>query len=245
MKKIQVVVNGAWGKMGQVAIAALTDSADFALVASLGHQDNLAASLQTHAVDVVVDLTRADCVFANSLAIIRSGSRPVIGTSGLSAAERAELETECAAHNLGGLIVPNFSIAAVLMMQCAARIAQHLPEVEIIEGHHPQKQDAPSATAIKTAHEIALTRAELPSTLDASARRPLARGELHHGIAIHSLRIAGMLAQQEVIFGQAGETLSLTHRTLDRVSFMPGLLLACRRVMQLDKLYYGLEHVLD
>jgi 4-hydroxy-tetrahydrodipicolinate reductase len=228
MKKPRVIVNGAFGKMGTVAVAALTDSAEFDVVACLGHQDNLAQRLADAPVDIVVDLTRADSVFANSMTIIQAGSRPVIGTSGLKPEQITELQRACAAQALGGLIVPNFSLSAVLMMQCAARIAHYLPDVEIVEGHHPQKRDAPSATALKTAHEIAQ-----------------AWGNSARDIPIHSIRLPGILAQQDVIFGQSGETLTLSHRTLDRGSFMPGLLLACRRVMQLNQLYYGLEHVLD
>ncbi len=243
MKTPRVLVNGAFGKMGEAATAAIEQSDEFELVARLGRHDSLAQTLAAIPVDIVVDLTRADCVFENSLTIIRSGCRPVIGTSGLHPAQIEQLQQACAAAARGGLIVPNFSIAAVLMMQCAALIAGYLPEVEIIEAHHPQKQDAPSATAIKTAWQIAQVR-KLEHAAPIAARA-LARGELHHGIPIHSLRLPGVVAQQEVMFAQSGETLSLVHRTLDRASFMPGLLLACRRVMRLDRLYYGLEHVLD
>jgi len=243
MKKPRVLVNGAFGKMGQVAVVALKDCQEFELVASLGHQDDLAVTLAAMSVDIVVDLTRADSVFANSLAIIDAGCRPVIGTSGLTSQQVQQLQHQCAELSRGGLIVPNFSLAAVLMMQCAATISRYLPEVEIIEGHHPHKQDAPSATALKTAQEIAHAR-QVPLS-QPHTKRPVARGEVHHGVPIHSLRLSGILAQQEVMFAERGETLSLVHRTLDRVSFMPGLLLACRRVMGLSSLYYGLEHVLD
>ena len=117
MKKPRVVVNGALGKMGRVAVAALTESGEFELAACLGHQDNLAHTLATTPVDIVVDLTRADSVFANSVAIVQAGCRPVIGTSGLTSEQISQLQAECAAQGLGGLIVPNFSLAAVLMMQ--------------------------------------------------------------------------------------------------------------------------------
>ncbi len=243
MKKWRVTVNGAFGNMGQIACAVLTDSSEFELVARLGHQDNLAQALQNTPVDMVVDLTRADCVMANTLAIIASGSRPVIGTSGLQTAQIEQLQRECGRLARGGLIVPNFSIAAVLMMQCAARIARYLPAVEIVEAHHVRKQDAPSATALKTADQIA--RARKSPQLLAATDQSVARGEVHHGVPIHSLRLPGIIAQQDVIFAQPGETITISHRTLDRTSFMPGLLLACRQVMRLNQLVYGLEHVLE
>jgi 4-hydroxy-tetrahydrodipicolinate reductase len=145
---------------------------------------------------------------------------------------------------LGGLIAPNFSLAAVLMMQFSAVAGRYLHDVEIIEAHHPQKIDAPSGTAMKTADLIAKSRDISTQSSSLLTEKLPARGELHHGIPIHALRLPGVLAQQDVIFGQHGETLTLTHRTIDRASFMPGLVLACQRVTSLTTLCYGLEHVL-
>ena len=153
-----VIVNGAQGKMGLLACKTIQDHPEFQLVAGLGRGDDLANAIcNTHA-QIVIDLTRADCVYEICLTIINQGAHPVIGTSGLLEEQIQPLQSMCKEKHLGGLIVPNFSIAAVLMMRFAADAARYLPEVEIIEAHHPQKLDAPSGTAIKTAELIAAAR---------------------------------------------------------------------------------------
>ena len=169
----------------------------------------------------------------------------MIGTSGLLDAEIDELRALCAVAKLGGLIVPNFSIAAVLMMQFAAKAAYYLPDVEIVEAHHPAKAEAPSGTALKTADVIAKARTRAPHLPRCQEIVPGALGALHQDVRIHSLRLPGTLAQQDVIFGQLGETLTLRHQTMDRLSFMPGVVLACQKVLVLDKLVYGLDQLLD
>lgn len=242
---LKVIVNGAHGKMGIEACKTIQKHPDFQLVASLGHHDDLAETIINTQADIVIDLTSAESVYENSLMIIKHGASPVIGTSGLLEEHIQALKARCAEKKLGGIIVPNFSISAVLMMRFAAEAARWLPEVEIIEAHHPQKLDAPSATSIKTAELIASARCLPKAKLPLKEQLPGARGATHRDINIHALRLPGILAQQQVIFGSIGETLTLTHNTIDRSSFMPGLILACQQVRQLDGLYYGLEHVLE
>lgn len=239
-----VIVNGAHGKMGALACKTIQEHTEFQLVASLGSRDNLGVAITETCAQIVIDLTRADCVFENSLTIINHGAHPIIGTSGLLGEQIQTLRQLCEEKKLGGIIVPNFSISAVLMMRFAAEAARLLPDVEIIEAHHPQKLDAPSGTALKTAELIAMARRTAKSKLPLKELLPGARGATHHDVNIHSLRLPGILARQQVIFGNTGETLTITHDTLDRSSFMPGLILACQRVKELDTLYYGLEDLL-
>lgn len=241
----KVVINGAFGKMGQEACVAIENDERFELLAALGRNDNLSEVLQTLKPDIAIDLTRADVAYRNARTIIESGIRPVIGTSGLSAQEIKTLQSLAESQQLGGIIAPNFSIAAVLMMQCAQKIAAFMSAVEIIEMHHPQKQDAPSQTAIKTAQLIAdsqKVRYQTPIEYHESVSGAL--GGKVANIPIHSLRIPGVVAEQTVIFGQSGETLTLNHKSLDRKSFMPGLIFACIEVMKQQTLIYGLEHIL-
>ena len=239
-----VIVNGAHGKMGTLACKTIQEHPDFHLVASLGRGDNLKSAIISTRANIVIDLTRADCVYENSLTIINQGAHPVIGTSGLLDDQICTLQQLCEENKLGGIIVPNFSISAVLMMRFAAEAARLLPEVEIIETHHQQKLDAPSGTAIKTAEMIANARRAEKAILPLKELLPGARGATHRDVNIHSIRLPGVLARQSVIFGNTGETLTITHDSIDRSSFMPGLILACQKVTGLDGLYYGLEHLL-
>lgn len=240
----RVIVNGALGKMGSLACETIRQHSDFELVGALTRKDDLRRAIVEKQAAIVVDLTRADSVFENSLAIIESGAHPVIGTSGLLDNQIAALTELCHARKLGGIIAPNFSISAVLMMRFAAEAARYLADVEIIEAHHPQKYDAPSGTALKTAEMIAKAReagVEPPATHELLAG---ARGCQHQDVRIHSLRLPGVIARQQVVFGSLGETLSITHDSIDRACFMPGIVHCCQKVQQLDGLYYGLEHIL-
>lgn len=241
---IRVIVNGAAGKMGSLASTTLENHPEFELVARLGSNDKLAQTIKATQAQIVVELTRADCVYENSLTIIQAGAHPVIGASGLLAKQVSELTTLCEQEKLGGIIAPNFSIGAVLMMIFAAKAAEYLPEVEIIETHHQQKLDAPSGTAIKTAELIAKARKSPKNQLTLKELIPGARGGSYEDINIHSLRLPGVLAKQDVIFGSQGETLSISHNSIDRQCFMPGVVLACQKVMQLEHLVYGLESIL-
>lgn len=236
-----IIINGAAGKMGRIAYEALHAHPSFQIVAQLGRNDDLKASISETKARIVIDLTRADCVYETSQTIIEAGAHPVIGTSGLTETQRLHLQEQCKQQGLGGLIVPNFSISMVLLMRFAEEAARLLPDVEIIEAHHPQKADAPSATAINTAERIARARKK-PST---PHDNECARGAWYHGVPIHAVRIEGILAQQHVMFGSMGETLTLTHNTLDRRAYIPGIVLACERVLTLTSLCYGLEHILN
>jgi 4-hydroxy-tetrahydrodipicolinate reductase len=241
----RVIVNGAHGKMGTLACETINNHPDFQLVASLGREDNLQKAILDTKAQIVVELTRADCVYENSLIIIKNNAHPVIGASGLLPEQIHTLQELCAEKKLGGIIAPNFSIGAVLMMRFAAAAAHFLPEVEIIETHHQQKLDAPSGTALKTAEMIAAARRDKKNQLSLKELVQGARGATHHDVNIHSLRLPGVLARQQVVFGNTGETLTITHDSIDRASFMPGVILSCKRVQQIDRLYYGLEHLLD
>lgn len=241
---IRVIVNGAKGKMGTIACTTLSTNLEFELVGQLSKNDNLAQTINETKADVVLELTRADCVFENSLTIINSGCRPVIGTTGLLDNQIEELTALCAKNQIGGMIVPNFSIGAVLMMLFAEQASSFLSEVEIIESHHQQKLDAPSGTALKTAQMIAAARKNNKNELRLKELIANARGANFESINIHSVRLPGVLARQEVIFGNLGETLSITHNSIDRACFMPGIVLACKEVMNLNSMVYGLEHFL-
>jgi 4-hydroxy-tetrahydrodipicolinate reductase len=243
--QVRVIVTGARGKMGTIAVETIRQHPQFTLVAALGSGDSLQHSIVDKKAQIVIDLTRADCVYENALTIIDSGVHPVIGTTGLREDELTILRNRCAEQQLGGIIVPNFSLGAVLMMRFAAMAARFLPEVEIIEMHHQQKLDAPSGTALKTAEMIHAARRSTKQALSLKELIPGARGGTHHDVNIHSLRLPGVLARQTVVFGNVGETLTITHDSIDRRCFMPGLILACQRVMDLDHLYYGLEHLLE
>ena len=243
---VRVIVNGVNGKMGHLAKMTIEACPEFELVAGLSKQDNLRQTIVDTRAEIVIDLTRADCVYDNSVAIIESGAHPIIGTSGLLDDQIDRLKTLDQAQQLGGIIVPNFSIAAVLMMRFASLAAQYFPCVEIVEAHHPQKYDAPSGTAMKTADMIAKTRKNISPQENTHHELLLgARGAHYQGIQIHSLRLPGVLAQQQVMFGSTGETLTITHDSIDRACYMPGMILCCQKVKQLNTLYYGLDTLLD
>ena len=242
---IRVIVNGANGKMGHVACDAIEKHHAFQLVARLGRHDDLERIIFETKANIVIELTQADCVYKNSVAIINANAQPVIGASGLLPEQIQELQNRCIEKKLGGIIVPNFSLAAVLMMRFSAMAARFFTEVEIIEAHHQQKLDAPSGTAIKTAEMIAAARTRPQNTLPLNLLIDGARGAKHGGVPIHSLRLPGVLARQQVMFGSPGETLTITHDSIDRSSFMPGLILACEGVQKIQTLVYGLEYFLD
>lgn len=243
--KIRVIVNGAKGKMGRLACETINNHPDLELVAGLGRDDHLPDVISATKAQVVVELTRADCVYKNSLTIIESNAHPVIGASGLLPGQIKVLQEKCNEKKLGGIVVPNFSIGAVLMMRFAEAAAFFLPEVEIIEAHHQQKLDAPSGTAMKTAEMIGAARHGKKNALALKEILPGVRGGTHQEVNIHSLRLPGFLASQQVIFGNTGETLTITHNSIDRSCFMPGIILSCQKVGKLNTLYYGLEHLLE
>jgi 4-hydroxy-tetrahydrodipicolinate reductase len=240
----KVIVNGAAGNMGQEVVKAVEKELGFELVGKLDHDDHLAQTIKTTHADIVIDFTTAAVAFANCSTIIEAGAHPVIGTTGFLPEQIAILKKMCAERKLGGIIAPNFSIGAILLMRCAQEIARYLPHVEIIELHHNRKADAPSGTALKTAEMIASVKAKTASLVKEHELLPGARGAVKDDIHIHSVRLPGLLAHEEVIFGDLGQSLTLRHDTYHREAFMPGVILACKKVMELDDLVYGLEHII-
>ena len=236
---IRIIINGAFGKMGIIASEFLKQEDDFIVIDRLGRGDDLAEVLAKKRPDLVIDLTRADCVYQNSQTYLDTKTRFVIGASGLTPAQIFELKETCQQQKLGGIIVPNFSIGSVLCTYFAKIAAPWFDGVDIIEMHHQQKTDSPSGTAIYTAAEIHQAKSEWP--MMNSTAQP-GREHFVHQIPIHSIRMPGLLAVQQTLFGQIGETISLNHQIIDRKAYMPGLKLACTKVMTLHELKIGLEH---
>ena len=243
--KITVLVNGAAGRMGQATVAAIKAHPKLQLVGQGTRDHHLSQLIQHIQPQVVVDFTTPDVVYENANTIINENVHPIIGTSGLTPEAITSLERQCEAKQLGGIIAPNFSLGVVLMMKAGALFAKHFPHMEIIELHHPGKLDAPSGTAIKTAQLLAEAREKTPDPLPCKETIPGALGAQCAGIPIHSVRLPGLVAHQEIIFGGHHETTRLCHDSLSRESFMPGVCFACETVVGLDRLYYGLESLID
>lgn len=239
-----VVIIGANGKMGTTTVQAIADSPDFECVATINRGDNLHAVLTAGNIDIAIDFTDINSVYDNAKAIIEQGIHPVIGSSGLTKPQVEELTQLCHQKQLGGIIAPNFSIGAIMMMKLSAIAAQYFNDIEIIESHHEQKLDAPSGTATKTAEMIAANRNRASEIIESKQSIDGVRGGKHSDIPIHSVRLPGFIAKQDVIFGSYGETLTISHNSLNRECFMPGVLLACRKSLQLKQLIYGLENLL-
>lgn len=242
---IKVLVNGAFGRMGQMVVKAISAAKGLEMVGQTGREYDLAKSIKDSGAEVVVDFTHPSSVAKNLDIIIESGVHPVIGTTGLTMDLINSFQEKCKALKLGGLIAPNFSMGAVLMMKYAREIVKYMPNVEIIEMHHENKADSPSGTALRSAEIMA----QSTSVLNPAAKACIetikgARGALHHGIPIHAVRLPGYLAHEQIIFGSKGETLTLRHDSMDRECFMPGVCLACEKVVGLDRLVYGLEEIL-
>jgi 4-hydroxy-tetrahydrodipicolinate reductase len=248
MSKLRVAVLGAKGRIGSEAVRAVEAAPDMELVAALGRNDSL-ETLQGSGAQVVVELTTPDSVMANLEFCVRNGMHAVVGTTGWTDDRLAQLNSWLdASPSTGVLIAPNFSIGAVLTMKFAQIAAPYFESVEVIELHHPNKADAPSGTAARTAQLIAAARAEAGSAPmpDATATAlDGARGADVDGIPVHSIRLRGLLAHQEVLLGGEGETLTVRHDSLHHSSFMPGILLGARRVVATPGLTFGLENFLD
>ena len=230
--------------MGKESVKAVTEDPELDLVAETDLGDNLYDKIEKTQAQVVVDFTTAAVVMENSVVIIESGAKPVIGTSGLLPEQVSKLQELCKKHNNGGIIAPNFALGAVLMMKYAQDAAKYFPNAEVIELHHDSKADAPSGTAIKTANLLAESRKSVPEKIDEKEIILGARGAESQDIRIHSVRLPGLVAHQEVIFGGKSQTLKIKHDSIHRDSFMPGVCLACKKVMRLNELVYGLEHLL-
>lgn len=248
MSKLRVAVLGARGRIGSEAVRAVEAADDMELVAALGRDDKL-ESLTDAGAQVVVELTTPASVMDNLDFCVRHGIHAVVGTTGWTDERLAQLNTWLSASpKTGVLIAPNFSIGAVLTMKFAQQAARYFESVEVIELHHPNKADAPSGTAARTAQLIAEARREAgraPQPDATATGLDGARGADVDGIPVHSVRLRGLLAHQEVLLGGEGETLTIRHDSLHHSSFMPGILLGARRVATTPGLTFGLENFLD
>jgi 4-hydroxy-tetrahydrodipicolinate reductase len=248
MSKLRVAVIGAGGRMGSEAVRAVEAADDMELVAALGRGDELTALTEAGA-QVAVELTHPDAVMGNLEFCIRHGIHGVVGTTGWTDERLAEVRGWLAASpGTGVLIAPNFGIGAVLTMRFAQAAARFFESVEIVELHHPGKADAPSGTATRTAQLVAAARREagLGDQPDATTSAlDGARGADVDGVPVHAVRLRGLVAHQEVLFGGDGEIFTIRHDSMNRASFMPGVLLGVRRVGERPGLTFGLEHVME
>ena len=243
---MRVGVLGAAGKVGVAMCAAVRDAADLELSAEVDADDPL-SSFTDSATEVVIDFTHPDAVMDNLEFLIGNGIHAVVGTTGFTDSRLNQVRSWLIDNpTTGVLIAPNFAIGAVLSMHFAQKAAPNFESAEVIELHHPQKADAPSGTATRTAQLISAARKGMPPNPDAtSTGLPGARGADVDGIPVHSVRLTGLVAHQEVLFGTMGETLTIRHDSLDRTSFVPGVLLAVRQIAQRPGLTIGLEPLLD
>ena len=241
-------VLGAKGKVGQAICAAVEAAADLELVATVDKDDSL-ETLVTAGTQVVVDFTHPDVVMDNLKFVVENGIHAVVGTTGFDAGRLDTVRSWLAERpEVGVLIAPNFAIGAVLSMKFAQAAARFFDSVEVIELHHPNKADAPSGTAYRTAQLIAKARAEagVGRSPDAtSTELEGARGADVDGVRVHSVRLAGLVAHQEVLLGTQGETLTIRHDSIDRSSFAPGVLLGVREIGSRPGLTIGIDPLLD
>ncbi len=263
---MRVLVSGASGRMGREVMQGIMDAGDLTLVGAtdiknvgedvsflLGREktgvkinDNLDSTLKNSKPDVVVDFTTPEVVMENARTVLLNGINAVIGTTGIDEQCLDELKTICDLHGVGALVAPNFALGAVLMMRFAQQAAKYFEHVEIVELHHDQKVDAPSGTSIKTAEKIA-QEAPGDGQKKVEFKEVIAgvRGGNYKGVKIHSVRLPGLIAHQEVIFGGPGQILTIRHDSTSRESFIPGVLLAIRKIKEVKGLVYGLENLLE
>ena len=245
---MKVGVLGALGKVGSEVCRAVEEAPDLELVAALDRDDDL-EELARAGAEAVVDFTHPDAVMGNLEACIGAGVHAVVGTTGFDEQRLEQVRGWLRdAPSVGVLVAPNFGIAAVLMMQFAAQAARFFESVEIVELHHARKADAPSGTARRTAELVAAARREAgvgPAPDATTSALPGARGADVDGVPVHAVRLAGLVAHQEVLLSGSGESLTIRHDSYDRASFMPGVLLGCREIASRPGLTVGLEHLLD
>lgn len=247
MSKAKVIIAGAAGRMGSQAVETINDHSDFELVGGVvrslssdsvkklarDHPDLLLKEsivdlIKEAKPDILLELSTPNTVVFHTERALEHGLKVVVGATGLNEANISELTKYCDDNKRGAIIAPNFAIGAILMMKFAAEAIEHMPKAEIIELHHDKKLDAPSGTAVKTANLM-------KANFDAGEEKE---------IPIHSVRLPGLVANQAVVFGAQGQTLTIRHDTIDRSSFMPGIVMACEKVQGLDKLVYGLENLI-
>jgi 4-hydroxy-tetrahydrodipicolinate reductase len=243
---IRVAVTGHRGKVGSILVQALAAETGIEYVGGVGTGDDLAAFLKAKRPHALVDFTRPSVALHNALVAVAAGTAPVIGTSGIPDGGVDKLEAACKANGLGGIVAPNFAIGAVLMMHLAEIAAPHFDAVEIVEMHNAAKLDSPSGTALSTAKRLAARRGSKPFSHTKAEKETLAgtRGGEEGGIAVHSVRLPGFVADQEVIFGLPGQSMTIAHRTTSREAYVPGVLLAIRRVTSEPRFYRGLDQLL-
>jgi 4-hydroxy-tetrahydrodipicolinate reductase len=243
---VRVAVAGYRGKVGSVLAAAFQIEPEIDYVGGVTRGDDLASFLHEKRPQALVDFTRPSEALHNALAAIAAGASPVVGTTGLSASDVDKIETACKEKRIGGIVAPNFAVGAVLMMHLAEIAAAHFDAAEIIELHHAGKLDAPSGTALSTARRLAARRKDAPFAHRKAEKETLAgtRGGEEGNVAVHSVRLPGFVADQEVIFGLPGQTLTIAHRTTSREAYVPGVLLAIHKVTGGPRFYRALDELL-
>jgi 4-hydroxy-tetrahydrodipicolinate reductase len=267
MNKVKIIIAGPRGRMGSEAVKLVNNTEHFELAAVVDHKhggkllsdlegfhtiDNvpiytdLEKCLQTVSADVLIDLTTPEVGMTHAKTALQYNVRPVVGTTGFTTSDLEELEQICQEKELGCIIAPNFAIGAVLMMKFSQMAAKYFNDVEIIEMHHDQKLDAPSGTAVKTAEMISSVR-ESKKQGHPNEKETLtgARGADYTGMHIHSVRLPGLVAHQQVLFGSEGQTLTIRHDSYNRGSFMSGVKVAVETVMKINTFVYGLENILE
>lgn len=261
---VKVLVSGANGRMGREVVQAVSRDSECEIVAtvdiksswedvgeilglgkSVRVESDLTAAIKAHSPQVMVDFTHPKSVVGNIMTALRHGVIPVVGTTGIASEDIEMIRKYCEENNATCFICPNFSIGAVLMMQFAKEASRYLPHCEIIEMHHDQKLDAPSGTAMLTAQMVASQRkAVRQGHPDEEEKIAGARGAEYEGMRIHSVRLPGYVAHQEVIFGGLGQILTIRHDSISRESFMPGVVLACKKIVGRKGLVIGLDQLL-
>jgi len=265
MADIKIVIAGARGRMGSEAVKLVEETEHFHLVAVVDHKHegmrlnqldgfNVDVPIYTDidkcffetSPDVLIDLTTPEIGKVHTKKALAHGVRPVVGTTGFSEEDLKELQQLTEEKGIGAIIAPNFAIGAILMMKFSQMAAKYFQDVEIIEQHHDQKLDAPSGTGLKTAEMISEVREEKQQGHPKEHEiLPGARGANMNGIRLHSVRLPGLIAHQEVLFGGDGQTLKIRHDSYNRASFMSGVKLAVENVMKIDLLVYGLENIIE
>lgn len=265
MENIKVVIAGPRGRMGSEAVKMVEETEHFSLVGVVDRKNggqllnvlpgftseakiytDLVECFQDTKPDVLIDLTTPDIGKEHTIKALEYGVRPVVGTTGFSEQDLKDLTNLTEKQGIGAIIAPNFAVGAVLMMKFSQMAAKYFPDVEIIEQHHDQKLDAPSGTGLKTAEMIHEVREEKKQ--GHTEEKELikgARGADYHGIRVHSVRLPGLVAHQEVLFGGDGQTLKIRHDSYNRESFMSGVKLCVETVMKIDVLVYGLENIIE
>ncbi len=265
MNTIRVAVSGARGRMGREVCRTVLEEPGLELVGAFdifgqGEDAGILAekgetgivitglnkeSLKACRAQVMVDFSTPMAVMSNIDLALECGVRPVVGTTGITQADLEHIQNKVNESGLGAVVAPNFALGAVLMMKFSAIASRYFSQAEVIEMHHDKKIDAPSGTALKTAEMIAAERKEMPEDREDLLKLAGARGAALDQVHIHSVRLSGLIAHQKVIFGGLGQTLTIRHDSYDRNSFMPGVVLAVKHVVEARGLVYGLENLID